>query len=150
MYDDRDKIFAIVGGDLRQACLANLLARSARHVYALCMDECTELSKEVTRTNDIEGVLPQCGIVIFPLPLSSDGTMLNAPFSRRPPELSRCLVAIPPFAEVFGGKIDAKSANAAEKLGIAFWDYYRREELMVLNCIPTALAKCTLPVAERG
>lgn len=149
----RKKTFAVVGGDLRQCCLANLLAadESVGRVFALCMDECTELSSDVVRSNEFEGVLPQCDVVVLPLPVSGGGELfklLNAPFSPSPPPLSRCLQAISPFAVVFGGMVSDEIQRMAEKYGRFIHDYYRREELIVRNCIPTAEGALAIAMQE--
>lgn len=146
----RKKTFAVIGGDLRQCCLANLLAadESIARVFALCMGEYTEFDSGVIRSDELEGVLPQCDAVIFPLPVSGGGELLNAPFSSSPPPISRCLRAVSPFAAVFGGMVSGEIQRMAEMYGLFIHDYYRREELIVRNCIPTAEGALAIAMQE--
>lgn len=143
-----NKTIAVIGGDLRQCCLANLLASDGNRVFALCMSECTELDMAVTATDELTGVLPQCDVVIFPLPMESGKGLLNAPFCPKPPMLSECLQAISPFAEVFGGKVNESIRRTAETFGVAVHDYYEREELIVRNCVPTAEGALAIAMQE--
>ena len=73
--------FAVIGGDLRSAYLAGLLAADGYKVITSGFDS-TDLPPCVTGcTNPAQAVtLADC--VILPLPVTTDGTTVNAPFSR--------------------------------------------------------------------
>ena len=73
--------FAVIGGDLRSAYLAGQLAVDGYKVITSGFDS-TDLPPCVTGcTNPAQAVsLADC--VILPLPVTSDGSTINAPFSR--------------------------------------------------------------------
>lgn len=146
MYED--KIIAVVGGDSRQACLANLLAESGFHVIALFEGSGSDLTETVVQSDEMETLLPRCNIVIFPLPISSDNLHIHAPFSRNPPTIEECMRFISPNALLFGGMVSAKVAETALQNGLSLIDYYQREEFNVLNCIPTAEGGLAIAMQE--
>ncbi|MCI8623892.1 MAG: dipicolinate synthase subunit DpsA [Provencibacterium sp.] len=141
-----ERTIAVFGGDLRQCCLCNLLAQDGNKVYALYFDQCEELDGRVLRTEP--AWTPPCSVYIFPLPVSSDGERLNAPFCPMPPPVEECLGYIHPGARVLGGMLGPRIQRWAHEKGIAAADYYEREELTVLNCIPTAEGALEIAMQE--
>lgn len=129
------RTIAVLGGDLRQCCLCNLLAQEDGTVYALCLEDYGELDGRVRRLPPQP--LPEAGLFILPLPAFHDG-VLNAPFCPAPPTMEECLRYITPGAFVVGGMLPAAFVERARRLNLQTADYYAREELTVLNCIPTA------------
>lgn len=127
---------AVFGGDLRQCCLCNLLAQDGGEVYALYFEQCEQLDKRVNRVPP--SMLPAVGLAVFPLPAGSDGERLNAPFCPSPPLLEECLCYIQPGGCVVGGMLSSHFYELAQQKKLYAADYYAREELTVLNCIPTA------------
>lgn len=145
---ENNRTFAVIGGDLRQGCLANLLAEQGERVWALCLERCTELSDKVLCSDDLGQVLPQCSVVIFPLPLSTDDLLLNAPFTRTPPQVAECMRYISPKASLFGGMVSPQMKELACHHSLSLQDYYCREELIVRNCIPTAEGALEIAMQE--
>ncbi len=137
---------AVFGGDLRQCCLCNLLAQEEGEVYALYFDQCGELDKRVKRVQPDE--LPEIGLAVFPLPAFCGGERLNAPFCPSPPLWESCLDYIKPGAWVLGGMLPARFCELAKQRGLHVADYYMREELSVLNCIPTAEGALEIAMRE--
>lgn len=138
-----NKIIAVVGGDLRQAHLANTLAAKENgcEVYAMFMNQDVKLAANVQRSHDIMRVLPQSDMVIFPLPmLDADGN-INTVLSDRSVTLEQCLDAILPGAIVFAGMIPKAAYDMASARNIQLIDYYNREEFAVMNAVSMALAK---------
>ena len=144
----KDLCFALVGGDLRQSCLANLLAGEGYEVYALGFDDCVELTDEVCCTADLAGTLAKCDVAIFPLPLTVDGTAVNAPFAKEPPALKACLRALNKKALLLGGMASEDVCALAREYGFAVLDYYQREEMIVRNCVPTAEGALCIAMQE--
>ncbi len=144
----KDLCFALVGGDLRQSCLANLLAGEGYEVYALGFDDCVELTDEVCCTADLAGTLAKCDVAIFPLPLTVDGTAVNAPFAKEPPALKACLRALNKKALLLGGMASEDVCALAREYGFTVLDYYQREEMIVRNCVPTAEGALCIAMQE--
>lgn len=140
------RTIAVLGGDLRQCCLCNLLAQNGDEVYALFFDQCEELDGRVNKPQALQ--LPKVGLAIFPLPALADGERLNTPFCPFPPLLEECLDCLQPGTWVVGGMLTPRFYELAERRRLRVADYYAREELTVLNCIPTA--EGALEIAMQG
>lgn len=136
-------VFLIVGGDLRQLSAAK----------ALCEDGAV-----FVRGFDLHPVLPEgvrpwtadclADVLILPLPCSLDGSTVHAPFSsaRIPLDtLSGCLAA---DAAVFGGRVCDPTRAVFSAQGLSVTDYLEREELSVLNAVPTAEGALQLMLEE--
>lgn len=145
---------AVIGGDLRAAYLAGLLAQDGYKVITAGLDG-TDLPPCVTGcTNPTQAVsLADC--VILPLPVTTDGTTLNAPFSRVRIQLEQVLGNLLPSQFVAAGNLPPAWGEQLAKAGVTAHDYLQREELALLNSVPTAegavqLAMEELPITLRG
>ena len=146
--------FALVGGDRRQAFLAGLLAEEGYTVIAAGLEE-TELPCRVTGCTNPGQAVALADWVVLPLPVTRDGTALNAPFSRTPILLSDLAESLTAGQRVFGGNIPPAFTAALQSRGVRAEDYFAREELAILNAVPTAegavqLAMEELPVTLQG
>lgn len=149
------KSFSVIGGDLRQVHLAGLLASEGYNVYATGFDRDVEVSKDVIRLRSAEEAVHKSECVVLPLPYSIDGVTVNAPFARTPIPVDEVVGAAGKGTIVVGGKLGDAVTEQAKSLGIKLVDYYKREELEVLNTIPTAegaiqIAMEELPITIHG
>lgn len=149
------KSFSVIGGDLRQVHLAGLLAADGYNVYATGFDREVEVSKDVIRLRSAEEAVHKSECVVLPLPYSVDGITVNAPFARTPIPLEEIIGAASPGTIVVGGKLGDSIAEQAKSSGLKLVDYYKREEMAVLNTIPTAegaiqIAMEELPITIHG
>lgn len=122
----------ILGGDLRQAHLAHLLAEEGHHVHTYALPS-LRLGAETALT-----ALCQADAVILPMPVSADGCTLFAPSSPVPVTLAQVLEAVTPEQFLCGGRLDDDLLALFHRKGCSIADYYAREELILSNCIPTA------------
>ena len=146
--------FAVIGGDLRSAYLAGQLAVDGYKVITSGFDS-TDLPPCVTGcTNPAQAVsLADC--VILPLPVTSDGSTINAPFSRVRISFDQVLNSLQKSQILLGGSVSDGVRAEVEGRGLKIHDYFKREELAVLNAVPTAegaiqLAMEELPVTISG
>lgn len=144
------KKFAVVGGDLRQACLGNLLIEHniTEAVNCLFLEKDIELSEHINVTNDYKSVLPSCDVVIMGLPVSVDNINLNSPFSDYTVKLDDLFKYISKDAFVLGGMCNEAINTIAHKYNIKIHDYFKREELAVLNAVPTAEGALEIAMRE--
>lgn len=144
------KTFAIIGGDLRQAHLANTLAGkdSGFHIYSLFLDQGVKLSNRIHRSKDIKLILPQSDIVIFPLPMLDTMGHINTPLSDHAVQLEECLDYISADSAVLAGMVPDQVYVAACRRGIEIIDYYNREEFTILNAVPTAEGAVEIALRE--
>ena len=142
------KTIAVVGGDLRQAHIANRLAEQGNRVYALLLENNATLRPELSCPDDPAEVLPECDVVIFPLPLTTDEATVNAPFSQKRVFVKECFDCIRPGAAVFAGKVSPAMQELAAKKEMALADYLKREELAVKNAVITAEGAIAIAMEE--
>lgn len=145
-----DKTIAIVGGDMRQAHLANTFIEKNNEyrVYGMFLDKDVKLSPRIHKSNDIKLVLPGCDIVIFPLPLLGPKGLVNTPQSEAYITMEECLDYIPPEAVVLAGMVPDEVHDLAKWRGIEVIDYFKREEFAVLNSVPTAEGAIEIAIHE--
>lgn len=142
------KTFAVIGGDLRQAYIANRLAAQGKTVYALLLEKNEVLEPSLMCSEKPCKILPLCDAVIFPLPVSGDDRTVNAPFSDSTAELADCFACVREDAAVLAGKVSAQVHAAAKERGIAIIDYLEREELAVKNAVITAEGAVAIAMEE--
>ncbi len=150
----KPETFTVVGGDLRYVYLAGLLAEDGYKVIAVGFDN-IDLPPCVAGCTDAAQAIALGDAVILPMPMSSDGKTVNAPYARGCLPLEQIYAAVLPSQPVFGGAITADIAAAFERREITAYDILTREELAVANAVPTAegalqLALEELPVTVDG
>ena len=144
----------VVGGDLRQAKLAQLLAEDGHTVHTYALGEPQEHTQGLTAEPTLrQAVLADC--VILPLTISDGNGLLNAPLSLSEHPLSPILDCLSPGQFLCGGRVDPAVRTLAEERGLIIHDYFAREELAVANAVPTAegavqLAMEHLPITIHG
>jgi len=129
--------FAVIGGDMRQAKLAELLYADGHQVSTFAIDEIENLSG-VHRAECPEQAIEDAGCVVLPLPIISAPGVLNAPLGRDTHGLEGIFSALRSDQMITGGRIDSSTYDMARGLGLSISDYYAREELMVSNATATA------------
>lgn len=139
----------VIGGDARQEKLAGLLRREGHTVHTYALD-CTAEHSEPS-LNGVE--LADC--VVLPLPVTGDGSLLNAPLSEVSHPLAGVLDSLRPGQIICAGKVDRNTAELAHERGLVLHDYFAREELAVANAVPTVegaiqIAMEELPITLHG
>ena len=146
--------FWVLGGDMRQGKLAQLLAEDGHRVHTYALEDGAVPAPGLTAEPGLSGV-EQADCVVLPLPVSSGGGLLNAPLSRLSPPMTDVLAPLSPGQMLCGGRVDPVTAALAAERGLTIRDYFAREELAVANAVPTAegaiqLAMEHLPITIHG
>ncbi len=139
--------FLIAGGDLRQVYTAKALSQEY-NVYALGLSKNHINTDKINLIENIDDVPYEVDHIILPLPVSQDGKYINAPFSSRKIAASELIPHIKNGGIVFGGKFDDASRKIFINSGIETIDYFDREELNVLNAVPTAEGAVQIAMEE--
>lgn len=139
--------FLIAGGDLRQVYTAKALSQEY-NVYALGLSKNHINTDKINLIENIDDVPYEVDHIILPLPVSQDGEYINAPFSNRKIAASELIPHIKNGGIVFGGKFDDASQKIFINSGIETIDYFDREELNVLNAVPTAEGAVQIAMEE--
>lgn len=142
--------FAIIGGDLRIIKLAKMLADEGNIVYTFGLEKAEELKEynNIIFTEKLSKAVPEnVEVVIGPIPFSSNGVNINAPFSKE--EISiRELVHYLNAKILIAGSILPEVYNMANDEYVEIIDIMKREELAVLNTISTAEGTIEIAIAN--
>ncbi|MEG0764466.1 MAG: dipicolinate synthase subunit DpsA [Pseudoflavonifractor sp.] len=137
--------FWVVGGDMRQVKLAQLLCEDGHtvHTYALALAPSLPGTAEESLQ---EAALADC--VVLPLPVEGEGSLLNAPLSAGRHPLAEILTPLRPGQIICAGRVTRTAANLAAERGLVLCDYFAREELAVANAVPTAEGAIQIALEE--
>lgn len=144
--------FWVIGGDLRQVKLAELLMEDGHSVHSYGLEGAPE--SRVPAEPGLAGVeLADC--VILPLPAEGEGGRINAPLSQGEISLEEVLNRLPTGILVCAGMAGPDLVEGASARGLELRDYFAREELTVANAVPTAegavqIAMEELPITLHG
>lgn len=141
----KQQVFLIVGGDLRQVYLSELLSQT-NIVYVYGIDEQFELSKNITVIDNLDQISQKINYVILPIPASLDDKNVNCKNKVIP--MSEILEKIDTTTLVFAGKVNHNLQIISKIYDIEVIDYLEREELSVLNSIPTAEGALQITMEE--
>jgi dipicolinate synthase subunit A len=139
--------FAAIGGDMRQAKLAELLAADGHTVSSFALDK-IRLEGGVKQTDLVREAVEEAGCVVLPLPVTSREGMLNAPLSGGLHTTREVLSVLHPDQIICAGRIDTKTRELADTMGITMIDYLEREELAVANAVAAAEGALQLIMEE--
>ncbi len=143
--------FYVIGGDMRQIRLAELLQEDGHTVHTFALEQEGQEWAEPTL-----GRAAWADCVILPLPAVGTEGRLNAPLcGGEVPRMTDVLDALRPFQIICGGMMDSETVAAAQERRLVLHDYYAREEFAVANAVPTAegtiqLAMEELPITLHG
>ena len=129
--------FGVIGGDLRQACLADILSSDGYNVVISGLEQCEEVNTNI-KAESIEAVMKTADVIVLPLPASRDNICVNAPFAIDTIYLDKIASLSKAGQLITGGILSENFISSLKKYGALASDYYKREELTILNSIPTA------------
>lgn len=130
-------IFALCGGDGRQARLAGLLLADGHGVRAWALER-AELPGGALRCESAAEALEGADCLLLPMPVSARSGLLNAPLSDSAHCLGEVFAAAAPDMLVCGGMPGAEARAVASGRGLRLHDYGAREELLAANAVATA------------
>ncbi|MGN1298050.1 MAG: dipicolinate synthase subunit DpsA [Clostridia bacterium] len=142
--------FAVIGGDLRIIKLVKMLAEDGNTVYTYGLEKAEELKGQanIIFSEKLSKAIPEnIEIVIGPIPFSSNGININAPFGEK--EISiRELMHHLNAKILIAGSISPDIYDMANDEYIEIIDIMKREELAVLNTISTAEGAIEIAIAN--
>lgn len=141
--------FTIVGGDLRIIKLAKMLAEDGNEVYCYGVEKAEELkeSKNIKNCEKLAEAVKNSEVIIGPIPFSSNGKDINAPFSDKKISI-RELMHVINAKILIAGSIVPEVYELANDEYIEIVDIMKREELAVLNTISTAEGTIEIMIAN--
>ncbi len=146
----KTKKLLFVGGDLRQIRAINQASNKGNSVFVLGFDaeHSEKLSSNVQLLWDFSEAEDAYDAVILPLPYSTDGKNINAPLCKRMIPITEVFENISTKNRILAGRCDPKIKTMADSHRIMLVDYLCREELAVLNSIPTAEGAIQIAMEE--
>lgn len=139
--------YTVVGGDLRSVKLANLLKSDMKKVNIFGFKNAafdTGIEEDASLSNAID----DSDIVIGPLPCSNDNETLNAPFYPGRIYINEIFNLMKKSQLFIAGRMNDKIIQLASAHGIKCIDLLEREEMAVLNAIPTAEGAIQIAMEE--
>ena len=126
--------FAVIGGDMRQVKLAELLHADGHEVATFALDK-IRLADGVKQLPTARVATDGSRVVVLPLPVQSREGMLSTPLSVGLHTTREILSTLNPSQTVLLGRADNAVRELFAAQGTVFTDYLQREELAVLNAV---------------
>ena len=145
----------VIGGDLRQLVAAMELAEEGYETAIFGFDSYEGSLGMITRCVAMEDAIRNANVIVLPLPYSIDKIHLNTPLSQNEIHLDYLFSLFNENQMIIGGKFDSAAETLALNNKLKLTDYYKREDLAILNAIPTAegainIAMQELPITLSG
>ncbi|MDR1665128.1 MAG: dipicolinate synthase subunit DpsA [Clostridiales bacterium] len=140
------RTFAVVGGDRRNLALSKMLCGKG-HTVRLFGFVNYERESPMQCKNLYEAI-EDSDYIIGPIPCSHNGGALNAPFHNAPIYVEDLLRLIKPHQTFIAGFVKPEIFEMASKFGIHILDMLKREDLLLLNAIPTAEGAIKIAIEE--
>ena len=140
---------SIIGGDLRIIKLALMLAKDGNEIYSYGLEKAEDLKNvtNITQCDTLRKAIENVEVVIGPIPLSSNGNIVNTPFSEQELTIRELMHNI--NAKIFiAGSISPEVYELANDEYVEIIDIMKREELAVLNTISTAEGAIEIAIAN--
>lgn len=138
--------FGIIGGDMRQVYMAQILAEQGYRVcvYGLCKEISMDMQKDVTkgqpvlREKSLKDAVHKSGIILAPIPMTKNEKDLNNQAEKEDMSLNELMEALKEGQYLFAGCISEAFRDKAADKGVTCCDFMKNEELAIYNSIATA------------
>lgn len=132
------RIIFVLGGDMRIVMLANGFNRDGYEVMTYGFSDDVEFEAGIERCESMSCGLDKSDVVIVGLPASEDDINVSTPLWNGEISFDSLLKGMRFNQRLIGGKISGKIRDKCRIYNVEFIDYLDREELAVLNAVPTA------------
>ena len=96
----------------------------------------------------VEEAVNNADAILLPLPFSTDGINVFAPFSQKEIKITTLLSRLTPNQVILGGKLSPQFCDEAVRKGCSLFDYYTSERLTLLNAVATAEGALAIAINE--
>jgi dipicolinate synthase subunit A len=142
-----DEKFTVIGGDLRNIKLAHLIAEEGKKVNVFGFTK-AGFEVGIEESQNLIDAIDASDVIIGPLPCSNDDLTLNAPFHPEKIYINEIFKMMSKNQIFIAGRISDKIAHLAEIYNVYSVDILEREEMAVLNAIPTAEGAIQIAMEE--
>ena len=133
--------YAVVGGDTRFCYLIKYMQDNGHNV------KCFGLEKSEVVCCALNTILEESEVLILPLTTSNDGIYVNMPLSEKGATLEYIADNFK-GKYIFCAKAEKSFLDKCRQKGIKSFDYYDREDLTILNAIPSAEGALGIALSE--
>jgi dipicolinate synthase subunit A len=137
--------YTILGGDKRSLVLGNLLMKDGNDVCIYGFDKLDQHKNESVRLNE---AIEFADVIVGPLPFSTDNINVDAPFSNEVIQIDKVFNLMSENQMIIGGKFSIELEEKLINKNLKLADYFKREEMQVLNAIPTAEGAIQIAMEE--
>lgn len=131
--------YLILGGDLRNVKLAQMLADDGNKVYSFGQDKSDEILDDgrIEKCSSLKSGIDKSQIIIGPVPFSSNEEFINTPFSHNRIKIED-LMKYNKGKIFITGSIKDNIRKELEEKYLEVIDIMKRDDLAILNTIATA------------
>jgi len=141
------KKFSIIGGDLRNVKLAELIAAEGNSVNIYGFSN-AGFEIKFKQSDTLADAINDSDVVIGPIPCSNDNELINAPFHKEKIHIHEVFRCINKNQLFIAGRINEKIVHLAQVFNVYTVDMLEREEMAILNAIPTAEGAIQIAMEE--
>jgi len=137
--------YTILGGDKRSLELGNLLMKDGKDVCIFGFDRLDQYEEESVKLKE---AVEYADVIIGSLPFSTDDININAPYANEVIQVDAVFNLMSEKQVLIGGKLSAEHEKKLKNKNLKSADYFKREEMQVLNAIPTAEGAIQIAMEE--
>lgn len=139
---------SVIGGDARQIEVASSLRNCGYRVLLTGFDTDKIFRKDMTVENDLQKSVDFADIIVLPLPVSFEDETINAPLYSHKIMLNDFMKMVRKNQLLLTGMISKKTKTLCDVYGIYDMDYFQREEMKMLNAVPTSEGAIEIAMKE--
>jgi dipicolinate synthase subunit A len=139
--------FAVIGGDIRSIKLANFIAADGYKVNIYGFNNAS-FDLGLSESPDYSSAIAGAKIILGPVPFSNDNETVNAPFHQGKIYINEILQVMSKDQILIAGRVTEKVAQLVRVYNVNVIDILEREDMAVLNAIPTAEGAIQIAMEE--
>ena len=141
------KDISIIGGDLRIIKLANMLNKDGYKIYTYGLEKAKDLDEEIIKCESLNELVNSTNTLIGSIPFSKDGEYINAIFTENRITIEDLINQVENKV-IIAGNISEKIIKKFENKKNKVIDILNKEELAIMNVIPTAEGALQIAMEE--
>ena len=140
------KKYAVLGGDLRNIFLAKKLQESGATVTLYGANKYE--GEKIKESKSLKEAIQGANYIIGATPCSNDRENLNTPFSDTTINMENLFSMMTSEQYFCAGRIGENLQELAREYNVQTYDFLEREEMAILNAIPTAEGAVKIAIEE--
>ncbi len=138
--------YAIIGGDMRNIYLAELLKKDYQYVEIYGFDKSGK--SWAAKNSPLDIIFSEAQVIVGGIPFATDNEYLFTPFSDVKTPINEVIEKVSEKSLFIAGKISDSIISQLNQKNVKCVDILNREELAVLNAVPTAEGAVSILLEE--